>query len=279
MKLGIMLAGKKPEDITAKLDHAREAGYSICQLNLLQTGVTRAELVQIADALVDRGMRAVAIGCYVNPLKPDDPSCMGTTAADLDVVLHALDILGARKVVFYSGTLASHVSESHEENATESNEAILRDFLIGVVANTRARHYYLCIELYHGHVLPNEEKAIEFHNSLPEAVAERVRYVLDATNFITPERYSDKDREAVNIVSALGPLSGVVHLKDCIMPPDGDPGMPGPGMGALDYASYLQALKEHSAPDTPAVVRNVPPTEYADVRDFLLRSADYWELA
>ncbi len=279
MKLGIMLAGKRPEDITAKLDHAREAGYSLCQLNLLQTGITRAEMVQIADALVDRGMRAVAIGCYVNPLRPDDPSCMGTTRADLDIVLHALDIIGARKVVFYSGTLASHAFETHDDNATAENEAILAQFLSDVIATTRARHYFLCIELFHGHVLCDEKRALAFHNSLPDAVAERVRFVLDASNFITEDRYRNRDQEAANILSALGSLAGIAHLKDCIMPPDGDAGMPGPGKGMLNYPSYLTALKAHSAPDTPAVIRNVPPTEYADVRDFILRSADHWELA
>src|SRR5205085_1340300 len=80
------------------LAQAREARFSLCQLNIVQTGITRADMIAIADAMLDQGVRPAAIGCYVNPLRPDDPTFMGTSRADLDVVLHSLDLIGARRV-------------------------------------------------------------------------------------------------------------------------------------------------------------------------------------
>src|SRR5438876_3045511 len=109
MKLGLLLAGRRPEDIAQRLNQAREAGFSLCQLNLHQTGFTRGELVTIADLMLEYGIRPVAIGCYVNPLRPSDSSLMGTSREDLQLLLNSLDLIGARRIVFWSGTHADHL--------------------------------------------------------------------------------------------------------------------------------------------------------------------------
>src|SRR5438105_11898956 len=163
-----------------RLEQAREAGFSLCQLNLHQTGITRADLMAIADAMLEFGVRTVAVGCYCNPLQPEDPSLMGACRQDLDTVLHALDVIGARRVVLWSGTLSDDVYGEHPLNQTPSSETLLRDFLTDVVQNTRARHYQLVIEPWRSHVLGSERATRGFHDSLPPEVRERVRYVLDA---------------------------------------------------------------------------------------------------
>ncbi len=279
MKLGILLAGRRPEDIAARFQQAREAGFSLCQLNLHQTGISRADLIAIADSMLEFGVRALAVGCYLNPLRPDDPSLMGTCRADLDTVLHSLDILGARKVVLWSGTHASDLYDDTPENHAEESQAALRRFLAEVVQSTRARHYSLVIEPWHTHVLADEQQTAAFHDTLPPDVAEHVRYVLDVPNLMTPERYAQRDAVARAVCETLGPLAGVVHLKDVIMPPDGDESLAAPGQGRLDYAAYLDAIRRCAAPDAPAIVKNVPPAEYAAIRDRMLRMSDRWELA
>jgi sugar phosphate isomerase/epimerase len=279
LKLGVLLAGRRPEDIAQRFAHARDAGFSLCQLNIHQAGISRADLAAVADSMVEFGVRPVAVGCYLNPMRPDEPSAMGTTRADLDTVLHALDIIGARRVVFHSGTHAASLYDSDEANATEESLEELRAFVLDIVANTKARHYTLVIEPWHCHVLGSEDRVIEFHSRLPPAASEHVRYVLDPTNLVTPETYADRDRFARAVCRSIGKAAGVVHLKDCIMPPDGEAALPGPGQGKLDYGAYLEAIQRHVPPDTPAVVRNVPPPEFASVRDFLLRLSEQWELA
>jgi sugar phosphate isomerase/epimerase len=279
VKLGINLAGRRPDDIAKRLEQARDAGFSLCQLNLHQTGFTRADLVAIADAMLEYGVRPVSIGCYVNPLRPGDPTCMGTCRADLDVLLHCLDIIGARRIVLWSGTRAEAIYDDDPGNSQPDSENLLRDFLSDVVQETRARHYFLVIEPWRTHVLNSEHKTVAFHRTLPEAVAERVRYVLDAPNLITAERYVEIDEAAASICRMVGPVAGVVHLKDCIMPPDGEEWLPGPGQGKLNYEEYVANIVRHAAPDAPAVIRNVPATEYREARDRILRMNNRWELA
>jgi len=279
VKLGILLAGRRPGDIAQRLAQAREAGFSLCQLNFYQTGFTRSDLIEIANAILEQGMRAVAVGCNVNPLRPDDASFMGMSRTDLDLILHSLDIIGARRVVFWSGTRADTAYEEHPDNASEESLDALRDFLTDLVATTPARHYFLVIEPWYTHVLSDEARILAFHDSLTPEVAEHVRYVLDVPNLLSPARYPDRDRHVESICRAVGPIAGVVHLKDCIMPPDGEAGLPGPGHGALDYPAYLSALFRHAAPDAPAIVKNVPIPEYAEIRDYLLRANTRWELA
>lgn len=279
VKLGLLLAGRRPEDISQRLAQAREAGFSLCQLNFFQTGFTRSDLIEIADAMLEYGVRPVAVGCNVNPLRAYDATFMGTSRADLNLILHSLDIIGARRVVFWSGTHADTVFEEHPKNADEANLDILREFLEEIVDTTSARHYFLVIEPWYTHVLSSEERILDFHDSLDPDVAEHVRYVLDAPNLLSPARYPERNRHIDSICRAVGPLAGVIHLKDCIMPPDGEAGLPGPGQGALDYPAYMQALLQNAAPDAPAIVKNVPAAEYAAIRDYLLRLYDRWELA
>src|SRR5205814_10071697 len=108
MKLGILLAGRRPEDIAERLKQAREAGFSLCQLNFHQTGLTRSDLITVADSMEEHGVRPVAVGCYINPFRAGDPSLMGVRRADLDLLLQSLDIVGARRVGLWSGTHADH---------------------------------------------------------------------------------------------------------------------------------------------------------------------------
>ena len=74
MKLGMLLAGRRPDRYCKKLEQAREGGFSLCQLNFLQTGLARPDLVNIVDRMLEFGVRPIAVGCYVNPMRPDDPS-------------------------------------------------------------------------------------------------------------------------------------------------------------------------------------------------------------
>ncbi|MGC8667927.1 MAG: sugar phosphate isomerase/epimerase family protein [Chthonomonadales bacterium] len=279
MKLGVLIAGKRADDLGRQLDAIRNAGYFLCQLNLMQTGATRTDLLAIADALLEYGVRPVAIGCYVNPMRPDEPSFMGVGRDDLDVVLHSLDLLGARRVVFWSGTHADTLFDDHPDNLQVHSLDMLRDFLDDLVASTRARRYELVIEPYKTHILRTARAIVEFHNSLPPATAERVQYVLDAPNLITAQDYSHRDDVAEDICRTLGPYAGVAHLKDCIMPPDGEEALLGPGQGRLDYPRYVQAILQNVADEVPAIVKGAAPAELANVRDFLLRLTDRWELA
>ena len=278
MKLGILLAGRRPEDIAHRLGQAREAGFFLCQLNLHQSGYTRADMVAVMDAMEDAGVRAVAIGCYVNPLRPDDASVNGTCRADLDLVLSSLDLLGARRVVLWSGTHASALFEPDARNQSAESEEALREFLTDVVDRTRVRHYWLVIEPWRTHVLGDESRAVTFYQSLPAHVQEKVRFVLDAPNLITAERYPRCMEHALDICRELGPLAGVIHLKDCVMPPDGEEALVGPGRGKLDYEAYLEAISECADEDAPAVIKNVPTGDYAEVRDYMLRLSGRFEL-
>ena len=63
------------------------------------------------------------------------------------------------------------------------------------------------------------------------------------------------------------------------MPPDGEEALVGPGRGKMDYGSYLEALMNCTEEDAPAIIKNVPAGDYAEVRDYMLRMSDQFELA
>jgi sugar phosphate isomerase/epimerase len=278
MRLAIQLNGKSVDDLVRRLAQAREAGFSLCQINLLYGGVTRADLVKLADAIEDRGVRPVAIGCYINPLRPDEPSPAGVTRSDLEVVLQSLDILGARRVVFWSGTHADGFGETHPDDAKPESLGALRAFVVDVVRSTGARNYLLVLEPWSIHVLSTVERVETFHARLEPSVAEHVRYAVDPATLITPEYHARCDAFAADVCARLGPVAGLARLQDCTFTVDGLVNFGAPGAGALDFAAYVRALMQSCPPDTPAVACNVRSADFAAARDFLLRLSPDWRL-
>jgi sugar phosphate isomerase/epimerase len=229
--------------------------------------------------MLEHGVRPVAIGCYVNPMKPDDPGPLGIGRADVVHLLQQLDIVGARNVVISSGTYADAPYDPHPDNFTDEALDRLAGFVTDLVGETKARRYRLLVEPWHGHVLHSEDRVIAFHERLDASVKDHIRYVMDASALIGPERYGDRDRAVRSILRAIGRAAGIVHLRDCIMPPDGEADLTAPGQGRLDFPAYVEKLREHVPEETPAIVRNLPPDEFAQSRDYMLRLADDWQLA
>lgn len=274
-----MIAGKRPDDIRKRLEAAREAGFSLCQLNLLQTGFTRADLAAITDMMDELSIRPLAIGCYCNPIRPEDPGLMGAARSDLELLLLSMDMIGARRLVLWSGTHGHTAFEECEMNASQESMSSLNRFITDIVRSTRARRYELIIEPFPMHTLGTVERIEQFHIGLDPIIRDKVRYVVDAPAMITEETYPERDKQARSICRAIGEAAGVFHLRDIIMPPDGEKAFPPPGEGTLDYPAYLEAIFRYAPPETPAILRNVPPDQYAVARDYLLRQSDRWELA
>jgi sugar phosphate isomerase/epimerase len=279
LKLGVLLSGRRPADIAERLVQCRDAGFSLCQLNLLQSGISRADMVQIADAMFEQGIRPLAVGCYVNPMRPSDAGFSGACRDDLETILSGIDILGARRVVLWSGSFGERIFDHHEKNHSPDALEILKAFVTDVVRTTKARNYQLVLEPWHAHVLDTEERVASFHASLDPYVQPRVRYVLDAVAMMTPERYLERNIEMTKVCTKVGPLSGMVHLRDLVMPPDGDASIAAPGEGRLDFPGYLQWIEATCPQDAGAIVRNIGPAQFAAVRDYLLRTSQQWELA
>lgn len=278
MRLGIQLNGKSSDDLVRRLALARDAGFSLCQLNLLFGGVTRADLLKLADAIEQYGVRPVAIGCYLNPMRPAEASPVGVARPDLDLILQSLDVLGARRVVLLSGTHAHDLGESHPDNEKPESLEALHALVVDIVTNTRARNFSLVIEPWSIHVLSSVDLVEEFHARLEPWIAEHVRYVVDPVPLLTPEYHARCDAFAAAVCARLGGVAGLARLEDCTCTVDGLVGPTAPGAGELDYPKFLEALMAACPPDTPAVACNVRSAEFAEVRDRLLRMSPAWRL-
>lgn len=276
MKLGIYIAGMGAEDLRGKFEQAREAGFSLCMTSLHRTGYSRQDLAAIADDLVELGIRPLALGCFLNPLRPEDASFMGACANDLDTLLQTLDIVGARRIVLCSGTYAESPVEPDERNSSDEGLAVLREFVAGVLARTRARNYQLVFEPNPAHVLSSPKRVLQFHEMLGEMEQRHVRYVLDGAAFVRPEAWEERDGIAQVSCAQLGAVAGIAYLRDAAL--DAAAGLlnPAPGEGELDFPGYVATLQKHAG-DTGAVIRSVTPDQFADVRDRLLRWGG-WEL-
>lgn len=270
MNLGVMIGAAELSELEPAIQAAVDAGYGTCQINLFQTGWNEARIDQIAALLERFALPAAAIGCYMNPLKPDDPSLMGANLDDLKAVMRHGARLGAKKIVIWSGTYADDLLADHPENQTESALQHIFDlFTEEIIPLTQSGGWQILIEPWHTHALGSEERLLSFILRFPPELRAHLGVVLDAPNLMPPNRYARRDQEVPTIVQSLAPVTGLAHLKDIVYDERGRLDLPAPGKGALDYGGYLNALRSHLPSEIPCIAEHMPPSQFASVKQFL----------
>jgi sugar phosphate isomerase/epimerase len=202
---------------------------------------------------------------------------MGASAEDLDTLLHALDIVGARRVVLCSGTYSDSPADPHDRNGTPEALDALHAFVGDVLARTKARNFQLVFEPNPFHVLSSPERAIEFHSRLSDVERTHVRYVLDGASMILASNWEERNMLARAACEQLGEIAGIAYLRDAAIDETAGVVYPAPGEGGLDYPQYASAMVRHAG-GAGAVIRSATPDRFADARDFMLRLGA-WELA
>ena len=199
------------------------------------------------------------VGAWSNTISPDDDVRRGNVAGCIEKLALA-ERIGARCCVNITGSRGEQWNGPHADNL--SNETF--DLVVGIVreiidAVQPARTHYTLEMMSWAH--PDSAEA---YLDLIRAVdRERFGVHLDPVNIINcPRRYYANARLLEHTIRALAPhirschakdvtMSGkhLVHLDECR-----------PGLGALDYATYLRELAALDG-DTPLMLEHLPTAE------------------
>ena len=241
-------------DIPAAFYYAKEAGFRRGQVTSFIHGITAGEVRQIAVAARNSGFHVDAVGCYVNPLRPEDPGLHGVDGLDWKTLAENMGMMnGVERLVCWSGTLGRTLTAPNLLNTEEETFNSLFIALSGLREAVRGLPVQILLEPFSTHVLSDPASCVRMARRFPGG---EVKAVLDAPNLIPAKSYAGRNTLLPALISDLAPAVGLVHLKDIALGDDGQRRFVRPGLGGLDFGLYLRSIARF-LPEVPVIIEQV----------------------
>ena len=254
MELGVMISIYEETDIPAAFWYATEAGFRRGQVTSFIHGLTAEEVRQMGMAARNAGFQVDAVGCYINPLRPDDTSLHGVDGRDWRTLAENMGMMnGVERIVCWSGTLGRTLSAPNLLNSEEETFNSLFIALSGMREQVRGLPVQIVLEPFIAHVLDHAEACIRLVRKFPGG---EVSVVLDAPNLLTARGFTAQKSLIPDLIARMAPSVGMVHLKDFNLSDDGRRVFLPPGQGVLDFGMQLRAISQF-LPEVPLVIENV----------------------
>lgn len=266
MQLGLWIELRPGDDLPRIADRVAAMGYDSVQAHF-PAGCDAAFARRVNRACDSGGLDLAAVSGYANPLRPDEAP-MGATTAQLAALIELLPALNARRIVSWSGTYGEGIGGGHPDNQGEAAWDALQRHVDELFPLLNANEGVLVLEPYFTHVLSTAERAAAFCRAYNSPY---LRLVLDAPNLLPPERWGRQAELIADMVVALAPHVGLIHLKDMRLK-GGALDMPGPGQGVLDYRALLGTIARAEV-GAPMVVEHVGLDQAAAARSYVLAHA------
>lgn len=264
LRLGIMLQGSSTPELLENAKAIVAAGFDTIQLSFF-FDPSAEDLRELARVLDDLKLKTVAFGTYINPLRPDDTSFMGSSIAGLRRVAAQADLFRCKQFVCWSGSYAAKFdgadARNHTEEAVTDVRRAIKEVLLPVLEPMGGR---VAMEPYYRHILGTIEMAEAIFQPFPAA---QVGLLVDPPNFISPELYSRREAEMTRLFSRLGSRIHLAHFKDLKLDASGkNVDLPGPGLGVMDYREYARELRQLRRPIYCILEHISPETEPMSAR-------------
>ena len=254
MELGVTVMIHDDMDFARAFAEARDAGFSRGQVTIFVPGITADEIREIALAAHAARFHVDAVGCYMNPLRPEDVGPDECSIMDWKTVVENMGMMnGVERVVCWSGTLGRTLGTPNLLNQEDETFNNLYIALSGLFEQVRGLPVSIILEPYTAHVLHDAASCRRMAKKFPGG---EVKVVLDAPNVLPVKEFGQRDARVEEFVKQVAPATGLVHLKDVNRNDDGHRVFLAPGQGALDYGRYLRAIVQN-VPEVPVILENL----------------------
>ncbi len=258
MELGVIVGIYADTDPVAVFAEASQAGLQRGQVSFHIHGLTAERVRQTALAARDAGFHVDAVGCYVNPLRLEDPELSNVDITDWKTLAQNMSLMnGVERIVCWGGTLGRTLGTPNLLNQEEQTLNNLYIALSGMREQVRGLPVQILLEPYTAHVLHDARTCLRLAQRFPGG---EVKIVLDAPNLLAPTDFGHRNERAVALATEMAPVIGMVHLKDIALGTDGHRIFAPVGSGSLDFNPYLRAIIAH-IPEVPIVLESVKTAE------------------
>lgn len=209
----------------------------------------------LAGKLKEHGIHVAVLGCYINPVDPDERKRQAAVAKFIEHLKYA-KIIGADMV----GTETGRYSTDFQvvpETYTEACYQRLLESMKEIVDAAEKLGVIVGVEAVHDHTLYSPDMMRRF---LDDIDSHNVEAILDPVNLIGAKDYKNQDEVIGRAISLYGDRVTMMHVKDFRMV-DGKPQFEHIGEGLFDYKKVLSWAK-HEKPYLTMLLENSKPERY-----------------
>ncbi|CAM3636771.1 MULTISPECIES: sugar phosphate isomerase/epimerase family protein [Saccharibacillus] len=281
MKLGILAHtyGKLPAAELAR--KVADEGFTSVQLALLKAigdidcspGKLSPGLANhIAETFDREGVRIAVLGCYIDPVHPDESVRRAEIARFKEHLRLARDF-GCGLVATETGSIRTY-AEYHPSDYEARGWGILRESVSELAEEAEKWGVKLAMEPVAGHTLHSLD---HFRRLLEEVPSSTIGLLFDACNLLNEERLPQQDRLIRDAFETLADKMVLIHAKDVDFGEgghfagSGQPRLDRPiGDGLLNKALLYRLLKERK-PHIDISIEGVTASEAKRSADTLRR--------
>lgn len=193
----------------------------------------------IGEQLAKRNIHVAVLGCYINPVIPDENLRLAEVNRFIEHLKYAKSI-GADMVGTETGRYSLDMSVT-PETQSEACYKLLLDSFRRIVKAAEQIGVTVGVEGVFDHTLSTPEKMDRFLRDLDSHMVE---VILDNANLIAPWTISKEQQEAITeeAFALYGNRISVLHLKDCVFQ-NGVQQCTRPGEGLICYERLMRHIK------------------------------------
>lgn len=254
--LGLYCGGETLVKVETWLQAAQTNGFQTVQAAFHWTGYGEGECDQLASLLQKYDLNCPSFGVYSNLLKWEEPMAefFATNGSDLETAIRCASRIGAKTVVAWAGSQGDFIAPDPRNQTPESRQQ-LEDNLQRILPLLQEHQVQLLFEPWREHVVANETETAALCAKHSAALGA----VLDPPNFISPQDWEKRGERVTAIATTLQKYTGLVHLKDMSVTPEGGFELPMFGGGDLgqEIATAFRPYRHH----VPVIAEHVGSPE------------------
>jgi L-ribulose-5-phosphate 3-epimerase len=260
--------GKMPVETLADAIHAKGFGCMQlalakavpdidCSLGKLSTGLAH----HIGGVFAKRNIEIAVLGCYINPIHPDEKERAKSLARFKEHIRFVRDF-GCSIVGTETGSVRADLSKD-PENASEATLDILIRSVAELVAEAEKFGVFVCIEAVTSHSVCTPERMKKVIDTVG---SNNLQVIFDPVNLLSADNYNDQDRIINESFELFGDRMMVLHAKDFVIE-QGKPKVVPAGSGMLNYKLVCDLMMQ-TKPYIYTLLEDTKPEFLSGCREF-----------
>lgn len=213
---------------------------------------------KIGEELGKRGLHVSVLGCYINPVHPDEAARRREVDRFIERLRYAKDI-GADMVGTETGRFSPDMAVTALTQSKECWRVLLGSFS-RIVREAETLGVTVGVEGVFDHTLSTPERMARF---LRDLASPAVRVILDFANLVPPDALSAEAQRSLaeRAFSLYGERIAVLHLKDCVFE-NGVQRCVRPGTGVVRWEEPMRLIAREK-PELTGLLEESSPARYA----------------
>lgn len=195
----------------------------------------------IASLMNKNDLHCAVLGCYINPVVPDEQLRKKEVARFVERLRYAKH-MGADMVGTETGRYSVDFSVTGATESEKCYQTLLKSFS-EICTHAQALGVVVGVEGVFDHTLSTPKKMKRF---LDDLACPNIEVILDFANLISPQTTDRQTQQKIaqQAFELYGDRISVLHLKDCVFDAAGVQKCVEPGTGLIDQKPVMQFVKQ-----------------------------------